>query len=169
MPRCIVCGACRYALTLSATVDSPAYAALVADPSDGWLYEHVLGYSVWHAAAPRRGVLSGLTSADFVTRFTERFGADAAPPYQAAAQFGVGVALTRAIEQAGSLEADAVAAKMQSLQVPRVFLVFSLLPPSYRPSTSLASSRFISSNPTHAHQLTCSPVPRDCSLPLRNS
>jgi len=69
---------------------------------------------------PRVGSFSGLTSAEFVDRFAERFDG-AKPSYHGAAQFGVGISLVKAIENAASLDPNLVAAELRTLNLPEFY------------------------------------------------
>lgn len=108
-----------YALTMSATIGTQGYADRVG-ASGGFKYEFALGYEIWHGSNPRAGSFTGMTSTDFVDRFSTRFDG-AKPSYHGAAQFGVGTALVKAVELADSMDQTAVAAALRTLNLPEFY------------------------------------------------
>ena len=81
-----------YALTVSATIGTQNYADAVRG-AGGFIYEYVLGYSIWHGSQPNRGDYTGLTSAEFVDRFSARFDG-AKPSCEAHLTFTLALTLT---------------------------------------------------------------------------
>ena len=72
------------------------------------------GVSPWHSALAHAGEFSGMTSADYLQRYADRFGGQ--PSYHGPAAFSAACALAKAIEDADSLDASAVAASLGSLE-----------------------------------------------------
>lgn len=82
--------------------------------------DYVVTGSQWTAAAQYRPDYY-LTSAQYVAAYRRRFGASDDPGYQVADATAAGLALERAIEQAGSLDPDRVRAALASLDVMTFF------------------------------------------------
>jgi hypothetical protein len=78
-----------------------------------WQGEYNLEATPWHHSSPVRGVLSGMTSAEFSERYKAHSGGKSVT-YQGAAQFGAACALVSAIEAAGTVDTQAVASKLRS-------------------------------------------------------
>ena len=98
------------ATTMSSTLDTDNFAAAVAE--GWWQGEYAIGYATWHRSSTTRGAFSGMTSEEFASAFEARYD-DVAVPYQGASQFAAAVALADAIQKAGTLDTQAVAAQLR--------------------------------------------------------
>jgi hypothetical protein len=88
---------------------------------DGWWQgELLMGNVVWHRSLAVRGAISNMTSSEFATRYRDANQGEEVT-YHGAANFAVGVAYAAAIEQAQSLEPYAVAAALESINVPEFY------------------------------------------------
>ncbi|MDH3679481.1 MAG: amino acid ABC transporter substrate-binding protein [Acidimicrobiia bacterium] len=97
------------AMMLTVGPDSPEFAAeLGADAN------FILGDSQWDRTMPYKDEYFG-TADDYANRYQEAYGE--LPPYQAASSTAAALALHLAIEQAGSLETDAVRDALNNLDV----------------------------------------------------
>jgi ABC-type branched-subunit amino acid transport system substrate-binding protein len=102
-----------HAAAFTSTVDIGEYQRRVKD--EGWWQgEYALGVSPWHSALAHAGEFSGMTSADYLQRYADRSGGQ--PSYHGPAAFSAACALAKAIEDADSLDASAVAASLGSLE-----------------------------------------------------
>ena len=98
------------ATTMSSTLDTDNFAALVA--GGWWQAEYAIGYATWHRSSTTRGDFSGMTSEEFASAYEARYD-DVTVPYQGASQFAAAVALADAIQKAGTLDTEAVAAQLR--------------------------------------------------------
>ncbi len=97
------------AMMLTVGPDSPEFAEeLGADAN------YILGDSQWDRTMPYEDEYFG-SAADYADRYQELYGE--LPPYQAASSTAAALALHLAIEQAGSLETDAVREALNDLDV----------------------------------------------------
>jgi branched-chain amino acid transport system substrate-binding protein len=95
--------------------DVPIFAQTLGSDAD-----YVVTGSQWSAAARYRPDYY-LTSADYVAAYRRKFGVSDDPGYQVADATAAGLALERAIEQAGSLDPDRVRDALASLDVMTFF------------------------------------------------
>ena len=93
---------------------------------DGWWQgEYAIGYAAWHRSSTTRGTFSNMTSEEFANAFEARY--DDEPGRRrvrdrhrrrelllGAAQFAAAVALADAIQTAGTLDTEAVAAELRA-------------------------------------------------------
>ena len=101
-----------HAAAFTSTVDVSTYQRRVN--AGWWQGQYALGVSPWHSALAHAGEFSGMTSADYLQRYADRFGGQ--PSYHGPAAFSAACALAKAIEDADSLDASAVAASLGSLE-----------------------------------------------------
>ena len=85
-----------------------------------WEGEYVVSPSPWHPTLPGVGSFTNWTAAQFVEAYAAEYGGDT-PVYQGASFFGGMAALGAAIEAAGTLETEAVASQLRSLDMFDVF------------------------------------------------
>ena len=111
-----------------------------------WAGEYLFHPSPWAATRPVVGAWSGLTSIEFAARFASRYGADAQLSYQGAGAFGIASALAAAIESAGTLEAQAVAHQLYSMQFDEFYGNFTFS------AAGQAQFPFLMLQHTHAEQ-----------------
>eukprot|EP01046_Picozoa_sp_COSAG06_P035844 COSAG06_NODE_3894_length_4796_cov_13.479881_3_plen_440_part_00 len=106
-----------HAAAFTSTVDIGEYQRRVQD--EGWWQgEYALGVSPWHSALAHAGEFSNMTSADYLQRYATRTGGQ--PSYHGPAAFSAACALTKAIEDADSLDASAVAASLGDLELQEI-------------------------------------------------
>ena len=98
------------AVATMSTVDKSEYQTRV-NQLGWWQGEYVLGVSPWHSSLTVRGDFSGMNSAEFLTRYEKRY--NELPSYHGPAAFSAACALANAIEKAGSLNANDVAASLR--------------------------------------------------------
>jgi branched-chain amino acid transport system substrate-binding protein len=97
------------AMVLTVGPDSPAFVEELGEDAD-----YVMGPAQWDRTLGYEDEYFG-TAADYAERYTDRWGE--APPYQSASSTAAALALHLAIEQAGSLEMDAVREALRNLDV----------------------------------------------------
>lgn len=97
------------AMVLTVGPDSPEYRAELGDDAN-----YIMGPAQWDKSLGYKDEYFG-TAADYAERYTKRWGE--APPYQSASSTAAALALHLAIEQAGSLEMDAVREALRNLDV----------------------------------------------------
>eukprot|EP00965_Chrysotila_dentata_P082252 2714450-Pleurochrysis_carterae.AAC.1 len=102
-----------YAILTHSTIDGGTFRRAVEGGL--WQGNYALGAVVWHRSLPGVGEFSGKNSSWFADTYRDRFFEEA--PYQAAAMFGVGCALGRAIETADSTDEAAVAAALREMDM----------------------------------------------------
>lgn len=97
------------AMMLTVGPDSPDFIAELGDDAN-----FIMGDSQWDKTMLYEDEYFG-TAADYAERYIERYGE--APPYQSASSTAAALALHLAIEQAGTLEMDAVREALRNLDI----------------------------------------------------
>jgi branched-chain amino acid transport system substrate-binding protein len=97
------------AMVLTVGPDSPEFVAELGEDAN-----YVMGPAQWDRTLSYEDEYFG-TAEDYAVRYTERWGE--APPYQSASSTAAALALHLAIEQAGSLEMDAVREALRNLDI----------------------------------------------------
>ncbi len=97
------------AMMLTVGPDSPEFVAELGDDAN-----YIMGDSQWDKTMTYEDEYFG-TAADYAERYTDRWGEP--PPYQSASSTAAALALHLAIEQAGSLEMDAVREALRNLDI----------------------------------------------------
>jgi branched-chain amino acid transport system substrate-binding protein len=97
------------AMVLTVGPDSPEFTGELGDDAD-----YIMGPAQWDKTLSYEDEYFG-TAADYAERYTERWGEP--PPYQSASSTAAALALHLAIEQAGSLEMDAVREALRNLDI----------------------------------------------------
>lgn len=102
----------------------PDYMVLINGPADpkfvaelGASAEGIIGPTQWHRSAPFEGPYFG-TAEEYAALYEEKYGHE--PPYVATMGTGSGVALQLAIEEAGTVETEAVRQALLDLEVETV-------------------------------------------------
>lgn len=97
---------------------SASHAASWKTDIDGgwWQGEYAIGPTPWQRTLPTVGQVTGMTSTDFFDTYKARYG-NQEVSYHGAAPFAAAVALVKAIENAGSLDATLVSKKLEELDV----------------------------------------------------
>ena len=102
---------------LALSISASHAASWKADIDNGWWQgEYAVGPTPWQRTLPTRGEVTNMTSAEFFEQYKSRFGSQEVS-YHGAAPFGAGVALVKAIENAGSLDPTAVRDALEQLDV----------------------------------------------------
>ena len=97
---------------------SASHAASWKTDLDGgwWQGEYAIGPTPWQRRGERRGDVTGMTSADFFDTYKARYN-NQEVSYHGAAPFAAAVALVKAIENAGSLNATLVRNELEQLDI----------------------------------------------------
>jgi len=98
------------AMLLTNCVDNPAYTKTIGVDAD----EYILGAIQWSELFVNTDVYTGWTPKQFADIYRQRY-FNTTPSYQAAAYFAAGLALTRALEEATSLDSIDVAYSLSRL------------------------------------------------------